>query len=130
MKNKLIVFEGIDGVGKSTIIRELKRRLTLRGIKAICYEEVEDKKRGFNKIKSFIRRKVPIESSLLFYLASSVYKSALISRLLKNSWVLCDRYVYSTLAYHRVNGVSRRLISRWADVPLKKPDFLFLLTVK
>ncbi|MDO8499777.1 MAG: hypothetical protein Q7S66_03905 [bacterium] len=55
MKNKLVVFEGIDGVGKTTLCSALKHELAKRGIMAILYEEIENKKSGFNKIKSFIK---------------------------------------------------------------------------
>lgn len=130
MKNKPIVFEGIDGVGKSTVISKLKKELLSLGIKVVCYEDIEDKKKGFNAIKPFIQKHASIESSLLFYLASSIYKSEALDKLLKRNWVLCDRYVYSTLAYHHIRGAKIEPISCLKELPIRKPDFTFLLKVK
>ena len=46
-KNKLIVFEGIDGVGKTTIALELKKVLKRKGVPVIFYEDYESKHSGF-----------------------------------------------------------------------------------
>jgi len=75
MKNKLIIFEGIDGVGKTTFSKLLQDKLVKNGIKTVVYENIEEKNIGFNQIKSFIKTNVPINSSLLFYTVSSIYKS-------------------------------------------------------
>lgn len=129
MKNKLVVFEGIDGVGKTTLSKLLRDKLANQGIKAVRYEDVEEKNNGFNLIKPFIKTRVSINSSLLFYLASALYKSQQIEKLLKNSWVICDRYIYSTLAYHRVRNADLFLLSDIKRFPIKLPDFLFLIKV-
>lgn len=106
MKGKLVVFEGIDGVGKSALCRALCDQLrTQKGIPAVVFEDVEDRRSGFNLIKPFIKEQVPATGSFLFYLASAIYKSVLIEKLLRTSWVICDRYIYSTLAYHHTRGV-------------------------
>lgn len=124
-KNKLIVFEGIDGVGKTTIALELKKALMKRGIPVIFYEEYELKHPVFNSIKSVVK-KIPITGSHLFYLASSIYKSQVIKKLLERHWVICDRYFYSTNAFHKASGSSLE-IKPLND--LLKPDFAFILTI-
>jgi len=43
MKNKLIVFEGIDGVGKTTLSKLLRDKLINQGIKTIRFEDIEKK---------------------------------------------------------------------------------------
>lgn len=68
MNGKLIVLEGIDGVGKTTISKILQKELLKNDIPTIRYEEHENKNKGFNKIKPFVKRGVSINSSLLFYL--------------------------------------------------------------
>ena len=45
MKNKLVVFEGIDGVGKTTLSGLLRDKLVQHGIKAVRYEDIENKKK-------------------------------------------------------------------------------------
>ena len=129
MKNKLIVFEGIDGVGKTTLSGLLRDKLIKQGIKTIRFEDIEEKNSGFNQIKPFIKTQVPIDSSLLFYIASAIYKSQRIEQLLKHNWVICDRYIYSTLAYHKIRNASLSLILDIKKIPIRLPDFLFLIKV-
>jgi dTMP kinase len=129
MKNKLIVFEGIDGVGKTTLSGLLRDKLIKQGIKTIRFEDIEEKNSGFNQIKPFIKTQVPIDSSLLFYIASAIYKSQQLEQLLKHNWVICDRYIYSTLAYHKIRNASLSLILDIKKIPIRLPDFLFLIKV-
>lgn len=129
MKNKLVVFEGIDGVGKTTLSILLRDELIDQGRKAIRYEDIEKKDHGFNLIKQFIKAQVPIDSSLLFYIASAIYKSRQIEKLLKHNWVICDRYIYSTFAYHKIRNADISLIPDIKKMPVRLPDFLFLIKV-
>lgn len=129
MNNKLIVFEGIDGVGKSTLCALLERDLRRRGIPVIRYESVESEKRGYAILKPFIKKNASVDASFLFYLSSAIYKSQAIEKLLRKSWVLCDRYVYSTIAYHSARGVDVAFV-RMKELPIRKPDVTFCITVK
>lgn len=129
MKNKLIVFEGIDGVGKTTLSKLLQNKLKKQGFKAVRYEDAEERNSGFNQIKPFIKTQTPIDSSLLFYISSAIYKSRQIEKLLKHNWVICDRYIYSTLAYHKIRKVDPALIPDIKNMPIRLPDFLFLIKV-
>lgn len=127
MKNKLIVFEGIDGVGKTTLSKLLQNKLVKQGFKAVRYEDVEEKNSGFNQIKPFIKTQTPIDSSLLFYTSSAIYKSQQIEKLLKYNWVICDRYIFSTLAHHKIRNADMSLIPNIKKMPIRLPDFLFLI---
>lgn len=128
MNNRLIVFEGVDGVGKSTLARALHKALRSKKISAVVYEDVENRRVGFNRIKPFVKKEVPVNASLLFYLASALYKSKKIEEILKTRWVICDRYVYSTLAYHRAAGADMGLVAPLKRFPIRIPDVLFLIT--
>ena len=129
MKNKLIAFEGIDGVGKTTLSKLLRDRLVKQGFKIVRYEDIEEKNSGFNQIKPFIKTQTPINSSLLFYIASAIYKSQQIEKLLKHNWVICDRYIYSTFAYHKIRKADMSLMRDMKKLPIQLPDFLFLIKV-
>ena len=129
MINKLIVVEGIDGVGKTTIAKLLQKELLKHKIQVIRYENYEDKSSGFNSIKPFVKKECSIDSSLFFYVSSAIYKSTIIQKLLKENWVICDRYIYSTLAYHKVRGSNLSLISHFSHLPIIFPNFHFLIKV-
>lgn len=129
MSGHLISFEGIDGVGKTVLSRALVAWLNSQGVAALCYEDIEDKKQGFNLIKKFVKTETSIDASALFYLASAVYKSSQIEELLKKQWVICDRYIDSTIAYHQARGsVVPKLISL-SQLPILQPEISFLLVV-
>lgn len=127
MKNMLIVFEGIDGVGKTSISKGLCEALINVGVPCLRYEDYEKKEEGFNVIKPFINEKTPIDASLFFFIASAIYKSQEIEKLLQNQWVICDRYVYSTLAYNQARGADTSLVASLEKLPIIKPDYYFLI---
>lgn len=129
MKNKLIVFEGIDGVGKTTLAQMVQEALVSKKIPTVRYESLEDKNSGFNLIKNFIKNETSIDSSLFFYISSAIHKSNKIREMLKESWVICDRYVYSTLCYHKVRCADLSLVADLGKLPIIKPDFLLLIKV-
>lgn len=127
MTNRLIVFEGIDGTGKTTLSKLLVETLMERGIPAVRFENIEKKNEGFNLIKPFIASSASIDASLFFYVASAIHKSTLIKSLLETQWVVCDRYLYSTLAYHEAHGANIALLPPVEQLPILTPDFHFLL---
>jgi len=126
---KLIVFEGLDGTGKTTLSREVVSRLRVQGIPCVRYEDIEEKQSAFNTIKDFVQTQCTVETSFFFYLASALHKSAKIRVLLESSWVVCDRYIYSTIAHHLALGMSRTLIPHIDALPLVKPDYFFMMSV-
>jgi len=128
--NKLIVIEGIDGVGKSTLCESLCKKLKTEGINARNYESIEDPNSIFNNSKKRVKEETVINAQLYFYIASAIQKSAVIDEMLENSWIICDRYIYSTYAYHTAMGVNLKNIPPLDLLPIRKPDFSFLLTVK
>lgn len=132
MKNKLIVFEGIDGVGKSTLCATLKKELKKQGINALLFEDFEKTRPGFGALKSFIKenvRPLSVNASLYFYLSSALYKSEIIKKLLKKSWVICDRYIYSTIADHIAGGADKAVVPNLKTFPFLHPDYAFWVTV-
>ena len=129
MKNKLLVFEGIDGAGKSTVCRAVAKELQKKGIRAVVFEDLHAAISGFDRIKPFVKKRVRGEASYLFYLASAVHKSEKIEKLLREHWVLCDRYVYSTIAHHQALGVRTGIVAM-DDLAIHVPDHAFWLVVE
>ncbi|MDE6586452.1 MAG: dTMP kinase [Clostridia bacterium] len=104
MKGKLIAFEGCEGSGKSTQLRLLSEYLTERGVDFIMTREP-----GGSEISEDIRRIILNgkntamcdECEALLYAASRVQhvKEKIIPALDAGKLVVCDRYIYSSLAY-------------------------------
>jgi dTMP kinase len=127
--HKLIVIEGIDGVGKTTLCRELKSALLNQGQSVIWFEEIENPDSIFNSMKKNIKKTVSLETQFYFYLASAINKSETIFSLLENHSVICDRYIYSTYAYHVAKGMSVTNMPPMSILPVRLPDLCYQLVL-
>ena len=100
---KFIVFEGIDGSGKSTQLKLLAKSLDLKGIKFICTREPGGSDISEQIRKILVRKQkeniLPLTELLLIYAARNEHLKKKIVPNLKNRIVLCDRYFYSTYCY-------------------------------
>ena len=130
-KKPLIVFEGIEGSGKSYHISNISKYLTKKKIKHIKLREpggslnaekirklILNNKSNFNK-----------DTDLLLYLAARSENIELIKKNLGKKIILIDRFVDSTISYqHYGLGVNLRLINEINKHLLKniKIDFTFL----
>ena len=97
-----VVFEGVDGSGKSTQSKALEQRIaSAGGAVALVHEP------GGTPIAERIRQLLkgghevdPLVELLLFSAArASLVPSVVRPALERGSTVVCDRYIYSTLAY-------------------------------
>jgi len=117
-KNKFIALEGIDGSGKTTVCKLLSKKM-----KAYLYKTPSW---PFANLREIIDKTVDIKSRFYFYLSSVFHASAEIEELLKKRHVVCDRYILSTLCYHRASGSSFKLFNEtYLDIII--PDFTFFL---
>lgn len=99
-----LVFEGLDGSGKSTLIQGLKSALTAHGCSF-----VQTREPGGTPLAEDIRRlllrtdgEVPAApTELLLYAASRAQHVSQVIRpsLAAGKWVLCDRFSASTVAF-------------------------------
>ena len=143
MKGKFIVFEGIDGSGKTTQINQLSKWITESNLIPKNKQLVITREPGGTKIGHSIRSLLldtSIEKNpdsiteLLLYAADRAQHVNEIIRpsLQKGNWVISDRFCGSTLAYQ---GYGRKL-----DIKLIKdletiatqgisPDITFLLDI-
>ena len=105
MKGKFIVFEGIDGSGKTTQIEMLEKRLKDEGKKVFRTAEPTDAPSGkaLREALSGAVKRPPTELAALFLLdriTHNVDKEKGIKKLLDEGYfIICDRYYYSSLAY-------------------------------
>jgi len=126
---RFIVFEGIDGSGKSTQARLLARRLEVEGIAVVLTAEPSDGPTG-RLIRSLKTRPDPKEEERLFTEDRRDHVNRVILPALRQGrTVICDRYIHSSAAYQGARGLdSREIIARnLRFAPL--PDVVFLLEI-
>ncbi len=133
-KNPVIVFEGIEGSGKSHHILNVTKYLKKKNIKFIYLREpggslnsekirklILDKKSNFNNF-----------TDLLLYLAARSENTLQLKKYYRKRIILIDRFVDSTIAYqHYGFGLDLKLINFINKFLLKKIkiDFTFLNVV-
>lgn len=138
-KGLFVVFEGIDGCGKTTQIDLLRHRLKDDANEPICFT----REPGGTGIGQNIRetvlnranRMLDPYAELLLYCADRAQHVAQVIRpaLEQGGMVICDRYIYSTVAYQ---GYGRKLnisaIEAMNEVATQglKPDIVFWLDLR
>lgn len=128
MNGKLIVFEGIDGAGKSTQINELMSYLKNKNISTKKCSFKQSSIVYHSILKGKWENYDPY-TSLLLNLASITDTLAreIIPALKRGKVVLMDRYVYSLLVRAKVRGVNDDF-GHVLDV-LRKPDIIIYINV-
>ncbi len=99
---KLIVFEGIDGTGKSTQLPLLADTLRQRGYTVVATREPTDGNYGQQIRRLYTERTTssPEEELALFIADRKEHVAKVITPALqRGDVVLCDRYYFSTAAY-------------------------------
>ena len=130
-KKPVIVFEGIEGSGKSYHINIVSNYLKKKRIDHIKIREPGGSKNS-EKIRKLIlnnNSSFNKETDLLLYLAARSENVNLLKKYYKKKIILIDRFVDSTIAYqHYGLGVNLKLIKSINDHLLKKfkIDFTFL----
>ena len=130
-KNPVIVFEGIEGSGKSYHISNVVKLLKKRKIKYIKIREPGGSSNS-EKIRKLIlsnKSNFNKDTDLLLYLASRSENMILLKKYYTKKVILIDRFVDSTIAYqHYGFGINLRLINLINNHLLKnfKIDFTFL----
>ena len=136
MSNKpIIVFEGIEGSGKTTHIKKITSYLKKRNVKYVSLREPGGS-RNSELIRKIILNKssdLHIFSDLLLYLAA---RNENINKIIKKNYkkkiILIDRFIDSTVAYqHYGMGINLNLINSINKYLIKdiNIDFTFLHTV-
>ncbi len=140
---KLFVFEGSDGVGKTTVAEKVAEDLRRRGgeVLLLSFPGREPKTLGklvykiHHNAKSFGLDHVSPASLQILHVAAHIdcIEGKIIPALFNNKTVILDRYWWSPIVYGMVAGVARQILDAivateniaWRDI---KPERLFLLT--
>jgi dTMP kinase len=130
-KGVFIVIEGLDGSGKTTQSTLLARKLS-ENHKVLCTAEP-----SYGKIGAFIRndclyeeRRLPTEAEALLFAADRIQhmQNELTPALSEGKIVICDRYIYSSLAYQGSAGLSLDWI-KTINARAIEPDFALFIDV-
>jgi len=126
---KLIVFEGIDGMGKSSQLALLAESLRRRGLPVATTREPTNGRHGAIIREMFkARDRFRPEDELAAFIADRRQHVAefIGPQLAAGMHVLCDRYYLSTMAYQGAKGLDVRAIEAAHDFA-PKPDLALLL---
>tara|TARA_Y100001970_G_scaffold244645_1_gene310994 strand:+ start:834 stop:1448 length:615 start_codon:yes stop_codon:yes gene_type:complete len=131
MYKKIIVFEGIDGSGKTFHLNEVTKYLSKKKIKYVKIREPGGTKNSeiirniiLNK-KSTLKKKTDL---LLYLAARNENYENLIKPYLNKKVILIDRFIDSTMAYqHYGFKINKKIIKNLNSFILGnlKPDFTF-----
>ena len=134
-RKPLIIFEGIDGSGKTTQINNVINYLKKKNKKFIKLREPGGSKNS-EIIRNLIlnkRNKFDKFTDLLLYLAARNENiNQVIAKNFNKKIILIDRYIYSTIAYQCYGmGVNKNLVTTINNFIVKrfKPTHSFLLIV-
>ncbi len=133
-KKPIIVFEGIEGTGKSFHINKVAKFLKRKNKKFIHIREPGGSKNSEKIRKLILNKKSTFNkyTDLLLYLSARSENIELIKKNIGKQIILIDRFTDSTIAYqHYGMGVNLKFIKNINDYLLKniKIDFTFLNTV-
>ncbi len=134
MRAAFVTFEGIDGSGKSTVMRHVAERLRARGETVFLTAEPTTNWLG-DAIRRAYRDDVgPLAESFLFLADRAAHLEEIREHLGKGEIVLCDRYADSTYAYQgaRLDGVVEKpldFLRKVSEPWLLRPDVILLLRV-
>jgi dTMP kinase len=130
-KGIFIVIEGLDGSGKTTQAKLLSKKLNKTHNVLLTAEP------SLGKIGSFIREdclyeetRLPIEAEALLFAADRIehMHNEVKPALDQGKLVICDRYIYSSLAYQGSAGLSLDWI-KTINARALQPDFSIFIDV-
>jgi dTMP kinase len=126
-RGTFLVLEGIDGVGKSTLLRALARALRRRGLSVAVRREPADPRLG--ALAQSAAAEDPWTGAVYFTVDRQLASSDLERDLRENDVVLQDRSFYSTLAYQgsALPPRDRRRLAQLQRAATRAPDRVVLL---
>jgi dTMP kinase len=131
-RGRLVVFEGVDGSGKSTQLRLLADALRARGADVLSTREPTAGPWG-ERIRAMARsgELVAPEEELRWFVEDRREHVAqeLGPALAAGRIVLCDRYYLSTVAYQGARGLDAKSLLTQAEAEFPLPDLALVFEV-
>lgn len=128
MLGKLIVIEGIDGSGKSSIGISLSDKLNNFGIKSIYTFEPTHAYFGTKLRESMLHSHLKPEEELSLFVADRKehIKNMIKPAIDEGYYIILDRYMYSSIAYQGAKGIDKDYIFNLHKDFIIIPDLLFI----
>lgn len=130
-KGLLVALEGIDGTGKTTLIRQLEEYFSKRGLSVRTLREPTDGKYGqeIRRLGREGRHQVTPEQELDLFIRDRIEdcEKNIRPALAKNELVLIDRYYFSTVAYQGALGLETDRIWEMNEKIAVIPDLVLIL---
>jgi dTMP kinase len=128
---RFVVLEGLDGAGTTTQAGLLATALRARDLRVCETAEPSDGPLG-EVLRAHVRGEItldPVTAALTFTADRSDHLARVVRPALgRGEWVVCDRYLLSTLAYQGAEGVDRSLVLS-ASAGFEIPDLTVYLDV-
>jgi len=128
----LIVFEGIDGSGKSVQAKLLHEKLRELGFDAVSFQEPSESKWGRKiKKKALHPDSLSPEEELDLFVKDrrANVKKNLNPALKKKKIVILDRYYFSTISYQGARGIDPERIRKINEEFAPRADLVFILDI-
>lgn len=125
----LVVVEGIDGAGKSTVLRRLAEHCVTRGLACVLSGEPTRGPWGMKLRQSMTEGRLSLDEELELFLKDRAEHVEQLIRpsLAAGKIVLLDRYYLSTAAYQGARGSEPARILEMNEQFAPKPDLVLLL---
>ncbi|MEM4137288.1 MAG: dTMP kinase [Candidatus Anstonellaceae archaeon] len=126
---KFLVFEGIDGCGKSTQIKLLTKELKKQKEKFFVFKYPTKKSK---KIRDFLNQKIELaeDEAFVAYFEDIKAEQTKILECINRGWVILDRYFFSTIAYQSIENPIEKRIEFIKSQKLARPDYVIWLSIK
>ena len=126
-----VVFEGIDGAGKTVQIRKLAAALTEAGHEPVVSREPTNGPWGQKLRASATTGRMSPEEELNAFIEDRTehVRDLIAPSLAAGRIVLLDRYFYSTIAYQGIRGISTVAVRGEMERRFPKPDAVFLIDI-
>jgi len=127
----LLVIEGIDGAGKSTLQRQLAAWCREQGLRTVTSREPTDGPHGRALRGSARTGRLAIDQELDLFLKDrrEHVDALIIPALTRGDVVILDRYYFSTAAYQGARGLDPAAIIASNETFAPTPDLVLLLDV-
>jgi dTMP kinase len=130
-KGILIAIEGIDGAGKTTVVKKLSELFTRKHYQVSTFKEPTDGKYGqiIRNLAQNGRENTTVLEEMNLFLLDRKENCAnnILPALNRNEIVILDRYYFSSVAYQGARGLDKDIILNANEKIAIKPDIVIIL---